>query len=433
MKSEYVIVISFDAVSCEDLEVLSKLPNFSRVIKEGALIKNVESIYPSLTYPAHATIVTGKYPKNHGIINNTVRDFKSDNPEWYWYRKSIKGDTIYDIAEKNGLKTCSILWPISGRSKITYNMPEICCTRSYENQIIKSALAGSLVYQIKMNKRFGYLRQGIKQPYLDNFAMEVAKKTIREEKPNLLLLHLVDVDSQKHIYGSKSKEVRKALERHDKRLGEIIEVLKFSGIYNESTIIALGDHSQLDVKKAVRLNSILYKNNMIKINDNKIKKYKAIAKSCDGCTYIYLNDKKDNETKSKIKKILNNLRVQEGSPVEEIYEEKEISNLGADTEAAFMVEAKEGYYFIDEVLGETIEEITINDNCKVKHKLKGAHGYLPSRKNYKTFFIASGKGVKNGIILEDGKLINHGPTIAKLLGITLEEVDGECEDRILNI
>ena len=39
MKSEYVIVISFDAVSCEDLEVLSKLPNFSRVIKEGALIK----------------------------------------------------------------------------------------------------------------------------------------------------------------------------------------------------------------------------------------------------------------------------------------------------------------------------------------------------------------------------------------------------------
>ena len=259
------------------------------------------------------------------------------------------------------------------------------------------------------------------------------KKTIREEKPNLLLLHLVDVDSQKHIYGSKSKEVRKALERHDKRLGEIIEVLKFSGIYNESTIIALGDHSQLDVKKAVRLNSILYKNNMIKINDNKIKKYKAIAKSCDGCTYIYLNDKKDNETKSKIKKILNNLRVQEGSPVEEIYEEKEISNLGADTEAAFMVEAKEGYYFIDEVLGETIEEITINDNCKVKHKLKGAHGYLPSRKNYKTFFIASGKGIKNGIVLEAGKLINHGPTIAKLLGITLEEVDGECEDRILNI
>ena len=64
MKNKYMIVISFDAVSCEDLEVLRKLPNFSKIIKEGALIKNVDSIYPSLTYPAHATIVTGRYPKS---------------------------------------------------------------------------------------------------------------------------------------------------------------------------------------------------------------------------------------------------------------------------------------------------------------------------------------------------------------------------------
>ena len=60
MEKRYVIVISFDAVSKEDLDFLSKLPNFSKLIKEGSLIKNVESIYPSLTYPTHATIVTGK-------------------------------------------------------------------------------------------------------------------------------------------------------------------------------------------------------------------------------------------------------------------------------------------------------------------------------------------------------------------------------------
>lgn len=99
MEKRYVIVISFDAVSKEDLDFLSKLPNFSKLIKEGSLIKNVESIYPSLTYPAHATIVTGKYPKNHGVINNTILDFNSYNPDWYWYRKYIYGDTIFDLAE----------------------------------------------------------------------------------------------------------------------------------------------------------------------------------------------------------------------------------------------------------------------------------------------------------------------------------------------
>ena len=49
------------------------------------------------------------------------------------------------------------------------------------------------------------------------------------------------------------------------------------------------------------------------------------------------------------------------------------------------------------------------------------------------FFIASGKGIKSGIVLENGKLINHGPTIAKILGIDLKDADGMAEEKILDI
>lgn len=431
MKNKYVIVISFDAVSEEDLEFLSKQPNFSKLIKNGALIKNVESVYPSLTYPAHATIVTGKYPKNHGVINNTVLDFKNDNPDWYWYRKYIKGDTIFDLAEKSGMKTCSILWPVTARSKITYNMPEIFCTKRYDNQILKSALAGSKIYQVNMNKRFGYLRQGMDEPYLDNFATEVAKKKIRELKPNLILLHLIDSDSQKHKYGIENKEVIESLKRHDERLGEIIESLKLAGIYEDSTIIALGDHSQINVNNVIKLNSILMKNDLINVNGNKIKSYKAIAKSCDGSSYIYLKNKNDVETRKKVRDILNELKNKYSNVIEEVYNNEEIKNLGADINASFMIEAKRGYYFIDDFLGEAIE--VIDESSKIKHKLRASHGYLPSRDNYKTFFIAYGKTIKKGVVLEKGKLINHGPTIAKILDIDLRDCDGIVEERILNL
>lgn len=431
MKNKYVIVISFDAVSEEDLEFLSKQPNFSKLIKNVALIKNVESVYPSLTYPAHATIVTGKYPKNHGVINNTVLDFKNDNPDWYWYRKYIKGDTIFDLAEKSGMKTCSILWPVTARSKITYNMPEIFCTKRYDNQILKSALAGSKIYQVNMNKKFGYLRQGMEEPYLDNFATEVAKKTIRELKPNLILLHLIDSDSQKHKYGIENKEVIESLKRHDERLGEIIESLKLAGIYEDSTIIALGDHSQINVNNVIKLNSILMKNDLINVNGNKIKSYKAIAKSCDGSSYIYLKNKNDVETRKKVRDILNELKNKYSNVIEEVYNNEEIKNLGADINASFMIEAKRGYYFIDDFLGEAIE--VIDESSKIKHKLRASHGYLPSRDNYKTFFIAYGKTIKKGVVLEKGKLINHGPTIAKILDIDLRDCDGIVEERILNL
>ena len=102
METKYLIVISFDAVSSEDINKLKKLNNFKYLIDNGSLITNVESVYPTLTYPAHATIMTGRYPKNHGIINNTLNKFSDVNPNWYWYRKYIKATTLYDLAYEKG-------------------------------------------------------------------------------------------------------------------------------------------------------------------------------------------------------------------------------------------------------------------------------------------------------------------------------------------
>ena len=82
MESKYMVVISFDAVSSEDIEVLKNLPNFKKLIENGSWIKRVDSIYPTLTYPAHTTIVTGKYPNNHRIIDNTIFKVGDFVPNW---------------------------------------------------------------------------------------------------------------------------------------------------------------------------------------------------------------------------------------------------------------------------------------------------------------------------------------------------------------
>ena len=41
-----------------------------------------------------------------------------------------------------------------------------------------------------------------------------------------MLAHYTDLDTIRHYHGFHSKEAKKALERHDRRLGEIIESLK---------------------------------------------------------------------------------------------------------------------------------------------------------------------------------------------------------------
>ena len=428
MKSKYMVVISFDAVSSEDVEILKNLPNFKNLIENGSWIKNVESVYPTLTYPAHATIVTGKYPNNHRIIDNTIFKVGDFNPSWYWYRNKIKGDTLYDLASKKGLTTCSLLWPVTGKANITYNMPEIFPVKPIHNQLFMSATAGSLKFQLDINKRFGNIRKGIEQPYLDDFVLEAAKYTIKKYTPNLMFIHFTDVDTNRHNYGYRNEVIDAALLRHDRRLGEIVEALKDRGIYNECSIVALGDHSHLDVYKVIKLNELFRRDGLIKVNNKgKVLDYKCICKSLDGSCYIYLKNTNDKETIEKIKDIVKDL------PIDFILEGDEIKEVGGDENASLMIEAKRDYYFADDMYGEVIEEVKDEEVGVKPHRYKATHGYSPKKENYTTFFIGSGRGFKKGKVIDRGSLINHGPTLGKILGVEFKDIDGEAVEEILDL
>ena len=79
-----VMIVSFDAVGAKDLEYLQTLPNFQRFFEQAALCSHVNSVCPSLTYPAHTSIVTGRMPKNHGIVNNTKIQPNRKDPDWLY-------------------------------------------------------------------------------------------------------------------------------------------------------------------------------------------------------------------------------------------------------------------------------------------------------------------------------------------------------------
>ena len=70
-QAEYCIVLSLDAVGARDFELLKEQPNIKEILVDASYSTEVLSVYPSITYPAHTSIVTGKYPNVHGIINNT--------------------------------------------------------------------------------------------------------------------------------------------------------------------------------------------------------------------------------------------------------------------------------------------------------------------------------------------------------------------------
>ncbi|WP_456272952.1 alkaline phosphatase family protein [Bacillus sp. AK031] len=429
--TDHLIVISFDCLSTLDFPVIKELPNFKKLLKNGSYCINVETIYPSVTYPCHATIVTGNFPNKHGVINNTMLQPGSASPDWYWHRRHVKGTTLYDEAKQAGMSTAALLWPVTAKADIDYNMPEIFANRPWHHQVAVSLWNGSTSFQLEMNRRFGYIRNGLRQPELDDFVLESTLETIRKKKPNLMLIHFTDLDSHRHYHGFSSEEAYQALNRHDERLGRIIEAMKKADIYEKSTIIALGDHSALDEAKAVKPNVLLKEKGLISTdNQGKVKDWKAYCKSCDGSAYIYIKDKSDTKTHQLVKEILGDLAADETNGIERVLTGEEAGEKGADGTCAFMLEASLGFYIKEGFEGDYVDEITAED-VEVGKYTYASHGYSPEKADYATMLIASGQGIQERAVIPSMHLVDEGPTFARLLGLQLGETDGKVIEELL--
>lgn len=416
--AKHLIVISIDALSEDNWDEAKKLPNFSKLINEGVYSTELKSVFPTHTYVVHTSMVTGVYSHKHGIVhNNLFQPFIPDNAQnWYWYQRDIKVPTIYDLARDQGMITAGLLWPVTGKSSIKYNLPEIAAIKN-ENQAFKVLRNGSLFYAIALELRFGKHRKGVQQPHLDDFTTFCAIDTIKRKKPNLLLMHLIDLDDAKHNYGTKSVEVTDALKRMDRRIGEVMEACRDAHTLEETAFLIVGDHGQFDINYVVHLNNLLKDSGLIYEENGKMI-WRAYLQSTGGSAYLHIIDK-DIEAESMAINTLEEAMKNSQYGIERIYDREVLDTLHAHKSIKYAVEAKIGYCFDDEIKEPTIE------NYLEKGIKYATHGYSPEMPNYKCIFIASGSNIKKNYSLGPINMVDLAPTMASILGLDFYPCDGD--------
>lgn len=422
-RAKHLVVISYDAFSQDNWEMAKQQPNLLKLLNNGAYSTNLKSVYPTLTYVVHSTMVTGVYPDKHGIIhNNPFQPFiKEKEQRWYWFRNDIKVPTIYDELRKHKLKSAGILWPVTGKACINYNIPEIRAIKK-ESQVLKSLINGSPLFSIRMDMKFGSLRKGIQQPCLDDFTSACAVDTIKKHKPNLLLIHMIDLDDAKHEYGTDSKEVEQVVIRMDKRLGDIMSAVEEAGIQDETVFLILGDHGQINVSYKVKLNTLLMDKGLV-YEENGEMKWRAYVQSTGGSAYLHI--KQDDEEAERLAlAILDNALKEDIYGIESIYTRQELEKMHVASSVRFMLEAKVGYSFDDGMDAPAVIDL------KEQGIKYATHGYLPNKPNYKCNFIVSGDCIKSKHQLGDIDMIDIAPTIGKILGVDFNSCDGRVLEEI---
>lgn len=420
MKHNKLLIISADALNRHDLDFIRTLPNFGTFFTEGAHVKDVLSVYPSLTYTCHTSIMTGHYPDKHGVYNNEyAQPHKATAQDWRWFEKDIKVPSLFDYATKAKLTTACVLWPVMGSAQVTYNVPEIWSpdhsVPGYK-LVFKHGTRNMILPILKHAKRL----DGIKQPNLDHFSEAIATYLLAKKKPDLMAVHFTELDTMRHLHGLHSKEAKEALISLDYKIGHLIQILQDQGLYHQTNIVVLGDHGTHDFDQIIEINSQFKKDKLLTVNNGVIDSYIAYACGCGGSCQIHIHRQASPEDLKRVEDSLGKWMVMPKSPIKALYKKEDIQKkYRLNGDFSYVLEAKDGHVFRN-----TVSDQLIHPRTSVPGSYKGDHGYQPDHKDMHTLLLMKGPGIKKGAVLEQASLIDEGPTFARLLGLSMEKVDG---------
>ncbi|MCF6404687.1 alkaline phosphatase family protein [Chitinophaga filiformis] len=412
-QAQHVVLITIDGFRPDFyMDTSWHAVHLQEMAKKGVYAKGVNSVFPSMTYPSHTTIVTGVWPVKHGVYYNNMFNPNGPANKNYWNDTAIKAPTIWKVAQQKGMKVAALLWPVSADAPVMYNIPDIGgMGEAVREQYSKPA---NFIADLKKD----VFNNATRIEYgKDHNIAGIASYVIKKDQPNLMTIHFFSVDHYQHEQGRQGDLVKAAVADADSSVGIIIDALKAAGIWEKTVLIVTGDHGFLDVKTSVNPNIWLVKAGLI--TDVKKDDWKAQFYSVGGSSYLYLKDKNDSKTLNQVKDILANLPAEE-KKLFRIIDRKQLDKVGGNPEVAFALSGENGASFGNAMTGEAI---------KPGHG--GSHGYYPDFTEIRTGFVACGPGVKEGGVIPEMNLRDIAPALAKILGLSLPTAEGKIPAGLL--
>ncbi len=425
MRPRHVILISVDGLPPDYYTAPEKLglrvPTLTMMKQGGAHAEGMEGVYPTVTYPQHTTMVTGARPAEHGIVQNRIFEAPTEPQTrfWYWYANALKTETLWTAAKKAGLSTAAVGWPVTVGAEIDYNVPEI-----YEPGESPATWKWTAKHSTP-----GLLEKALgpdlkKDSSVDERLTSVSEFIIKNHRPNLLLVHLIELDGAHHRHGPRTKPGIETAEREDGYIRRIVEATRQAGIYEQTTFFIVSDHGFASIDKRFSPNVALAKEGLITLDaTGKATAWKAAAWPAGGSCAIVLKDANDKETEAKVNALFSKWAKQQNSPIKQIVTRAELRKLKAVPQAALMLEAAPGYSFNDSLTGPEV-----GDSGET---YKGTHGYLPADPRMRASLIIYGPGARAGAKLPLARMIDLAPSIAALLDLKLAQAEGKPFKRLL--
>ena len=431
-----LFVLSMDAMVHEDVAYLMTKPNFSRIMEKRAEVEQVCSVYPTSTYPAHTSILTGCLPGKHGIRTNVpFKTIQDGYPHWYLHSRSIRVEDLFAAAKRAGCTTASVFWPITGGNpNIDHNIDEYFLFFTEEDPLVTYARLGA--DEVAMDAiRENLSLLPVRDPQtnrcnrtFDDFIMGCTCSLIRNVQPDVLLVHNCCLDTLRHGNGIFNEAVTAGLDQTDAWLGQVLDAMEQAGVYEQTNFVILSDHGQMDLQRWVSLNALLVQEGLIELRPNgEFYDWRAFAQSNGMSATVFLADPEDPALYRQVETFLQKLIHEKKWGFTKLYTKEELKQkYGTYGPFSFML-ATDGHT----TLVENWDGAVFREKDPSDYRTGSAtHGYEPEL-GPQPVFLAHGPAIREGAVIPRAHLIDEAPTLAKILGQEMPQAQGRCLDELL--
>lgn len=204
-KIERVLIVSFDGLR-PDAIAAAEMETVKTLMQSGAFTLSAQTVFPSLTLPAHASMLTGTCPAKHIVRWN----------EYVPQNGYALGTDIFDLAQAAGLRTVMVV----AKEKL--------------RQVTEPASTDFFDFVDKTDK----IRDS-------TTVLRLALDQINEGF-GLMFVHFAEGDIEGHNSGWMSRAQLSVYRREDRGLASMIQRLKDRGMYETTLIIVTSDHGGYD-------------------------------------------------------------------------------------------------------------------------------------------------------------------------------------------
>ncbi len=416
-----VLMVSIDGLRADDLSQADhyglRIPVLRRLMRDGAAARAMISIFPSVTYPAHVTLITGQPPARHGILDNErFQPMVDRHADWYWSARDVQVPTLVDAFRTAGRRTAVVGWPVTVDAPADHLFPELWDAADFAATFVprsRGAATPGLVDAAE--KQFNF---ALDFGHLDEHKNLIARHIVRAHRPDLLLIHYNELDKKQHQLGPGAAEVFASLEKLDGMLGELLDEYQAARLSGRLLTFVVSDHGFERVDRMFKPNAVLREAGLIDYDQaaGRITSWRAKAWTGGAAAAIVLADPDDAPSLTRARSALEAHAGRPDAPVARFIEKDEIRRLGANPQAAFMIDAGRGWMFSRGAAGAVSE----------KAPIRGMHGQMPDRPELAAAFIACGRGIPPGTTLERVQIVDVAPTVAQLAGVSLQFTAGRA-------